>query len=123
VQQIWQWLRWHLKGRKNRSANRKTLNILDSLMKGKSHMKWPVEIYSKMYYASWVKPDNSLDSLAQNISSLRKQIEKEFKDEPQEVQDEVMHIHSEQSSSKNNMLVLDDEDQAHLELDAEMRQR
>ena len=123
MQQIWQWLHWHSKGRKNRSANRKTLNILDSLMKGKSHAKQPVEIYSKMYYTLWVKLDNSLNSLTQNICSLHRQIEKKFKDEPQEIQDKIMCIHCEQSSSKNDMLVLEEEDQAHLELDAEMCQR
>jgi len=123
VQQIQQWLRWRSKGRKNRAANRKSLDVLDGLMKGKSHTKQPVEIYSKMYYMSWVKPDNSLDSPAQNIYSLRRHIEKKFKDKPQEIQDEVMCIHSEQSSSKNNTLVFEDKDQAHLELDAEVCQR
>ena len=123
MQQIWQWLHWHSKGRKNRAANRKTLDVLDRLMKGKSRAKWPVEIYSKMYYTSQVKPDNSLDSPAQNICGLRRHIEKKFKDEPQEIRDEVMPVHSEQSSSKNDTSVFEDEDQAHLELDAEARQR
>ena len=91
-------------------------------MKGKRRTKRPVEIYSKMYYALRVKPDNSLDSPAQNISNLRRQIEKKFKDEPQEIVDEVMRIHSEQSSSENDTLA-EDEDQAYLELDAETRQR
>ena len=123
MQQIRQWLRWHSKGRKNRAANRKTLDVLDGLMKGKSCAKQLVEIYSKMYYTSRVKPNNSLNSPAQNICGLHRHIEKKFKDKPQEIQDEVMCIHSEQSSSKNNTLVFEDKDQAHLELDAEARQR
>jgi len=107
----------------NRSANRKSLDVLDRLMKGKSCVKRPVEIYSKMYYTSHVKPNNSLDSLAQNICSLHGHIEKKFKDEPQEIRDEVMRVHSEQSNSKNDTSILKDEDQAHLELDAQMHQR
>ena len=107
----------------NRSANKKTLNVFDDLIKGKSCAKQPVEIYSKMYYASRVKPDESLDLPAHNICSLRGKFEKNFKDEPQEIRDEVMRIHSEQASSKNDTPVLEDEDQAHLELDAAMRQR
>jgi len=107
----------------NRSTNRKTLNVFDDLIKGKSCAKQPVEIYSKMYYASRVKPDESLNSPAHDICSLRGKFEKKFKDESQEIQDEVMRIHSEQSSSKNNTPVLENEDQAHLELDAETRQR
>ena len=99
------------------------MDVLDGLMKGKSRAKWPVEIYSKMYYTSWVKPDNSLNSPAQNICGLHGHIEKKFKDEPQEIQDEVMCIHSEQSSSKNDTSVFEDKDQAHLELDAEAHQR
>jgi len=74
-----------------------------------------------MYYSSWVKPDNSLDLPAQSICGLRGQIEEKFKDEPQEILDEVMRVHSEQSSSKDDMLV-EDEDQAYLELNAETRQ-
>ena len=112
-----------LERQEDRAANRKTLDVLDGLMKGKSRAKRPVEIYSKMYYALRVKPDNSLDSPAQNICGLRRHIEKKFKDEPQEIRDEVMPVHSEQSSSKNNTSVFEDEDQAHLELDAEARQR
>ncbi|KIM61141.1 hypothetical protein SCLCIDRAFT_9508 [Scleroderma citrinum Foug A] len=65
-----------------------------------------------MYYASQVKPDDSLNPLAHNICNLHGKF-------AQEIQDEVMCIHSKQSSSKNNMPVLEDEDQAHLELDAE----
>jgi len=34
-----------------------------------------------------------------------------------------MCVHSEQSSSKNDTLVFEDKDQAHLELNAEARQR
>jgi len=71
-----------LKGRKNRAANRKSLDVLDGLMKGKSCTKRPVEIYSKMYYALQVKPNNSLNSPAQNICGLRGHIEKKFKVEP-----------------------------------------
>ena len=105
----------------NRAANRMSLDVLNGLMKGKRHTKQLVEIYSKMYYSSWVKPDNSLNLPAQSICDLRRQIEEKFKDEPQEILDEVMRIHSEQSSSKDITLV-EDEDQAHLELNAETHQ-
>ena len=97
------------------------MDVLNGLMKGKRRAKRPVKIYSKMYYSSRVKPDNSLDLPAQSICDLRGQIEEKFKDEPQEILDEVMRIHSEQSSSKDVTLV-EDEDQAHLELNAETRQ-
>ena len=91
-------------------------------MKGKRCAKRPVEIYSKMYYSSQIKPDNSLDLPAQSICDLCRQlIEEKFKDEPQEILDEVMHVHSEQSNSKDDTLV-EDEDQAYLVLDAETHQ-
>ncbi|KAI5992360.1 hypothetical protein F5J12DRAFT_897249 [Pisolithus orientalis] len=92
-----QWLCWHMGAGKNWAANRKTLTIIDSLMKAKTHIKKLLEIYSKMYYTSQVKPDISTDS---NISSLHDQIGKKFRVEPQEIQDEVMHIHNKQHTSR-----------------------
>ena len=63
-------------------------------MKGKSCVKQPGEIYSKMYYTSRVKPD-IVDT---NISSIRDQIEQKFKAESSEIHDEVMRIHNEQKA-------------------------
>ncbi|KAL4063756.1 hypothetical protein J3A83DRAFT_4378402 [Scleroderma citrinum] len=99
-QQLWQWLWWHAGAGKNRSANRKMLTIINGLMKGKTHIK-PLEIYSKMYYTSQVKPKIAGNSTDFNISNLHDHIEKKFRAEPQEIQDEVMCIHNKQSISKN----------------------
>ncbi|KAL4079986.1 hypothetical protein V8B97DRAFT_2020727 [Scleroderma yunnanense] len=95
-----QWLWWHAGAGKNRSANRKMLTIINGLMKGKTHIK-PLEIYSKMYYTSQVKPKIAGNSTDFNISNLHDHIEKKFRAEPQEIQDEVMCIHNKQSISKN----------------------
>ncbi|KAI5999829.1 hypothetical protein F5J12DRAFT_895072 [Pisolithus orientalis] len=92
-----QWLHWHMGAGKNRAANRKTLTIINSLMKAKTCIKKLLEIYSKMYYTSQVKPNISTDS---NISSLHNQINKKFRVEPQEIRDEVMCIHNEQHTSR-----------------------
>ena len=110
---------------KNRSANRKMLSIVDSLIKSKTHAKQPLEIYSKMYYTSHVKSVNATNAADTNISTLREQIEKKFRAEPQEIQDEVMRIHSEQTTGKKaskNMSVAEDEE-VKLVTDMEMRTR
>ena len=57
-----------------------------------------------MYYTSCVKPDSPVDATDAtdtNISTLCEQIEKKFRAEPQEIQDEVMHIYSEQTTGKS----------------------
>ena len=86
---------------KNRSANRKTLSIVDGLIKSKTCAKQPLEIYSKMYYTSRIKPDSPVDmtdATDTNISTFREQIKKKFRVEPQEIQDKVMRIYSEQTT-------------------------
>lgn len=111
IQQIRQWLQWHGGAGKNWSANRKTLSIVDGLMKGKSCVKQPVEIYSKMYYTLWVKPDMPCNSKDSSISSLHDQIEKKFMAELQEIRDEVMHVHDEQSSTSKNTTSIGEDDE------------
>jgi hypothetical protein len=95
------------------------LSIIDGLIKGKMCAKQPLEIYLKMYYTSWVKPNNSTDA---NISTLHEQIEKKFRAEPQEIQDEVMRIHSEQTISKA-MSIAKGEEETNLVTDMETRTR
>jgi len=83
-------------------------------MKGKSRVKQPVEIYSKMYYTSQVKPDMPCDSKDSSISNLPDQIEKKFRAEPQEIRDEVMRVHDEQSStSKNSTSIAEDDEETY----------
>ena len=77
------------------------LSIIDGLIKSKTCAKQPLEIYSKMYHTSQVKSDSPVNVTDANISTLCKQIEKKFRVEPQEIQDKVMCIHSEQTTSKN----------------------
>ena len=114
---------------KNRSANRKTLSIVDGLIKSKTCAKQPLEIYSKMYYTSRVKPNspvNTTNVTDTKISTLHKQIEKKFREEPPEIQDEVMCIHSEQTAGKNtsiNVSVAEDDEDFDLVTDMEMRTR
>ncbi|KAI6146259.1 hypothetical protein BKA82DRAFT_4356660 [Pisolithus tinctorius] len=116
-QQLRQWLRWHAGAGKNWAANRKTLTIIDGLMKAKTRIKKLLEIYSKMYYTSQVKPDISTDS---NISSLCDQIDKKFRVEPQEIRDEVMCIHNEQHTSRKTPPTESD-DEISADVDAETR--
>ena len=80
-----------------------------------------MEIYSKKYFTSRVKPD--LDSTDTNISTLRQQIERKFKAESKEIQDEVMRIHEEQITNKDSTIVAKDDEEAYLEIDVEARQR
>ena len=108
---------------KNRPANRKTLTILDGLIKGKMRVKQPLKIYSKMYYTLQVKHNNPLDSTDTTIVSIHGQIENWFKAEPQEIQDEVMHVHMEQTTSKNDKSVAEDEEDAYLDIDLDTLQR
>ncbi|KIO12149.1 hypothetical protein M404DRAFT_7021 [Pisolithus tinctorius Marx 270] len=114
-QQLRQWLRWHMGAGKNRAANRKTLTIIDGLMKAKTRVKKPLEIYSKIYYTLRVKPNISTDS---NISSLCDQIDKKFRVEPQEIQDEVMRIHNKQHTSRKTPPTESD-DEISADVDAE----
>lgn len=122
TQQLQQWLQWHAGAGKNRSANKKIMDVVDDLIKVNTHIKQPVEIYSKMYYTSRVKPEIPLDSTDTNISMLRQQTERKFKTEPKEIQDEVMRIHKEQITSKNSIAVAKD-DEAHLDINVEVCQR
>jgi len=93
-------------------------------MKDKTRAKQPLKIYSKMYYTSQVKHDNPLDSADTTIASIRRQIKKRFKTEPQEIQDEVMRIHREQTTSKNDMSVAEEEEEdTYLDIDPETLQR
>jgi len=83
-------------------------------MKGKSCVKQPVEIYSKMYYTLRVKPDMPCDSKDSSISNLCDQIKKKFRAELQEIQDEVMRVHNEQSStSKNSTSIAEDDEETY----------
>ncbi|KIM50563.1 hypothetical protein SCLCIDRAFT_145177 [Scleroderma citrinum Foug A] len=116
-----QWLRWHAGAGKNRSANKKIMDVVDDLIKVNTCIKQPLEIYSKMYYTSRVKPEIPLDSMDTNISMLRQQTERKFKTEPKEIQDEVMCIHKKQITSKNSIAVAKD-DEAHLNIDVEVHQ-
>ena len=90
-------------------------------MKANTRIKRPVEIYSKKYFTSWVKPD--LDSMDTNISTLRQQIERKFKAESKEIQDEVMRIHEEQITNKDSTIVAKDDEEAYLEINVEAHQR
>ena len=57
-----------------------------------------------MYYTSCVKPNSPVDMTNvtdTNISTLHKQIKKKFRGEPQEIQDKVMRIYSEQTTGKS----------------------
>ena len=99
------------------------LTILDGLIKGKTQVKQLLEIYSKMYYTSWVKHNNPLDSTDMTIASICGQIKNWFKAEPQEIQDEVMRIHMEQTISKNDKSVAEDKEDAYLDIDPDTLQR
>jgi len=85
-------------------------------MKGKTHVKQPVEIYSKMYYTSRVKPNIVGNSTDTNISSIRDRIEQKFKAESSEIRDEVMRIHNKQKTKS----VAEDEE---VPIDAKTRAR
>ena len=122
TQQLQQWLQWHAGAGKNRSANKKIMDVVDDLIKLNTCIKQLLEIYSKMYYTSWVKPEIPLDSMDTNISMLCQQTERKFKMEPKEIQDEVMRIHKKQITSKNSIAVAKD-DEAHLNIDVEVHQR
>ena len=82
-----------------------------------------------MYYTSCVKPNspvNATNTTDTKISTLHEQIKKKFREEPQEIQDEVMRIHSEQTASKNtsiNASVAEDDEDFDLVTDMEMRTR
>ena len=100
------------------------MDVVDDLIKVNTRIKQPVEIYSKMYYTSRVKPELPLDSTdSTNISTLRQQTEKKFKAEPKEIQDEVMRIHEEQITSKNSTAVAKDDEETYLDIDVQVRQR
>ena len=100
------------------------MDVVDDLIKVNTHIKQPVEIYSKMYYISRVKPKLPLDSTnSTNISTLFQQTEKKFKVEPKEIQDEVMHIHKEQITSKNSTAVTKDDEETYLNIDVQVCQR
>ena len=99
------------------------LTILNGLIKGKMQVKQPLEIYSKMYYTLRVKHDNPLNSTDTTIASICRQIENQFKAEPQEIQDKVMHIHMEQTTGKNDKSVAEDEEDAYLDIDLDTLQR
>ena len=121
IQQLRQWLQWHAGAGRNRSANRRVTDVVDDLIKANTRIKHPVEIYSKKYYTSRVKPD--LDSTDTNISALRQQIERKFKSESKEIQDEVMRIHEEQITNKDSAIVTKDDEEAYLDIGVEARQR
>lgn len=78
-----------------------------------------------MYYTSQVKPDMPCDSKDSSISNLHDQIEQKFRAEPQEIQEEVMCIHDEQSSliSKNSMAFAEDEEETYPDTDVETHKR
>ncbi|KAI6148869.1 hypothetical protein BKA82DRAFT_133466 [Pisolithus tinctorius] len=113
-----QWLHWHAGAGKNWAANRKTLTIINSLMKAKTHIKKPLEIYSKMYSTLWVKPDTSTDS---NISSLHNQIDKKLHLSSPYILTlvEFMCIHNEQHTSRK-MPPTESDDEISADVDAEM---
>ncbi|KAL4062636.1 hypothetical protein V8B97DRAFT_1877638, partial [Scleroderma yunnanense] len=101
---------WHAGAEKNRNTNRKMLSIIDDLIKSNTCAKQLLEIYSKMYYTSQVKPGHPLDLKDTNISSLWQQIKKQFEAKPQQICNEVMCIHKEQTISKNTPIEKDDEE-------------
>ena len=96
-------------------------DVVDDLIKANTHIKHPVEIYSKKYYTSRVKPD--LDPTDTNISVLRQQIERKFKAESKEIQDEVMRIHKEQITNKDSGIVAKDDEETYLDIGVEACQR
>ena len=124
AKQIQQWLRWHAGAGKNRAANRKTLKIVDDLVTGKTRAKHPVEIYSKLYYPSRVKPDMACDSQDSNISGVRDQIKKWFEAESPEIREEVMRIYKEQSrASQKTTFTAEDDEETYPDVDVDTRIR
>jgi len=98
--------------------------MVDDLMKGKTHVKQLVEIYSKMYYTLQVKPDMACDSQDSKISSVHDRIMKQFKAEPQEIQDEVMRICDVQSSiSQKTRSTIADDEETYPDVDVDTRIR
>ncbi|KIJ18408.1 hypothetical protein PAXINDRAFT_8653 [Paxillus involutus ATCC 200175] len=53
--QLRQWMQWHSGAGNNRSANKKTDSLVEDLMKPKTRVKKPWEIYVKIYYKARVK--------------------------------------------------------------------
>ena len=55
--QIRRWMHWHNGAGDNHAANNKTAKIMNGLLKSKTRVKKPWELYSKKYYTSRVQQE------------------------------------------------------------------
>ncbi|KAH7917467.1 hypothetical protein BV22DRAFT_1135383 [Leucogyrophana mollusca] len=92
--QIRQWMRWHAGSGRNRSANKMSTGIVDNLLKPKTHVNKPWEIYAKIYYKDRVKDKTNV--AGGGIVAVRQSIQQAFENESEDIKNEVENIRVQQ---------------------------
>ena len=87
----------HARARQNCSANSKTLAVVNQLLKHKTHIKKPCEIYSKLYYVTHIQPAIKPRT---PITDVNKKIHKMFEGETPEIWAEILRLSDQQCSDK-----------------------
>ncbi|KAF8436058.1 hypothetical protein L210DRAFT_876247, partial [Boletus edulis BED1] len=92
-QQLRRWMHWHAGAGRNRTVNNKTAKIINDLLKPKTRMKKPWEVYSKIYYKTRIQPQISA---GMPIADVNKKIREMFESETAEIRVEVFRLCEEQ---------------------------
>ncbi|KAG9316950.1 hypothetical protein JVU11DRAFT_3036 [Chiua virens] len=91
--QLRRWLHWHAGAGESRSANAKTMKIMDNLLKPKKRTQQPWEVYSKFYYKTRIQPEISK---GMSIAEVNWKIRSMFDAESLEIKEEVKRISDDQ---------------------------
>ncbi|KAH7918387.1 hypothetical protein BV22DRAFT_1051761 [Leucogyrophana mollusca] len=106
--QLKQWMRWHTNSSRQRSADRKTLSLVDELIDPKTRTKKEWEIYSKKYYdkvKQTVDEDLKTGDYAtagHKANAARLCIEKALAEESPEVKAEIRRLYEEGKEKKRS---------------------
>lgn len=91
--QLRAWMHWHAGARQNRSVNSKTTSVVNALLKPKTRIKKPWEIYSKHYFSLRIQPTIPAGT---PIAEVNKKIRQLFEDESAEIKEEIHALYEQQ---------------------------
>jgi hypothetical protein len=123
--QIQAWMRWNNGAGDNRAANNKTAKIINDLLKPKTRLKKPWEIYSKKYYTLRVQQEVEAGT---PIVDVNKKIRDMFENESPEIQEEIYELQKadvkkKRSRSTSGQAESDEDDELVLETDPLIHRR
>lgn len=91
--QLHAWMHWHAGAGQNCSVNSKAVSVVNALLKPKTHIKKPWEIYSKRYFSTRIQPAIPAGTPITEVSGRIRQL---FEDESAEIKEKIYTLYEQQ---------------------------